>query len=115
MVPPLVSFRLAEMSRTSMAISTKPAPISATPETPHTGDYGDFFPHSTRAFVEGSNGIRVPFREIALSGGEQPLRVYDTSGPREHDVREGLPALRADWIRARGDVTEAQRSYKPIA
>jgi phosphomethylpyrimidine synthase len=101
-----------------MAVSTKPvpaAPAPVSPETPHVGDYGDNFPHSTRVFVDGPRGMRVPFREIALSGGEDPLRVYDTSGPRQHDVREGLPALRADWIRARGDVEEVARSYKPIA
>ena len=38
-------------------------------------------------------------REIALSGGEPPLRVYDTSGPQGFDVREGLPPLRPAWIR----------------
>ena len=37
-------------------------------------------------------------REIALSGGEPPLRVYDTSGPRGRDVREGLPSVREAWI-----------------
>src|SRR5690606_37009504 len=62
---------------------------------------------STRVFVEGSRGVRVPMREIALSGGEAPLRVYDTSGPRVGvDVRRGLPPVRADWIAARGDVAE---------
>ena len=40
-------------------------------------------------------------REIALSSGEPPLRVYDTSGPQGHDVRDGLPKLRRDWMRAR--------------
>src|SRR5688572_3053031 len=93
-----------------MAVSTKPVPAPVTPETPHVGDYGDSFPHSTRVFVDGPLGMRVPFREISLSGGEPPLRVYDTSGPREHDVLDGLPALRADWISARGDVEEVKRS-----
>jgi phosphomethylpyrimidine synthase len=97
-----------------MAVSTKPAPLSATPTTEHVGDYGDNFPHSTRVFVDGPHGMRVPFREIALSGGEPPLRVYDTSGPREHDVLDGLPPLRAEWIRARGDIEEVSRSYTPI-
>ena len=46
--------------------------------------------------------MRVPMREIALSGGEPPLRVYDTSGPQGFDVKDGLPKLRAEWIRARG-------------
>jgi len=64
--------------------------------------------------------LRVPMREIALAasrvmgGGEEanpPVRVYDTSGPwgdagYSGTVETGLPALRADWIRARGDVEE---------
>jgi phosphomethylpyrimidine synthase len=48
-------------------------------------------------------------REIALSGGEPPLRVPDTSGPASTDVREGLAPMRADWIAAR-DVRETGRS-----
>ena len=80
---------------------------------PLAGDYGDAFPNSRKVYVEGRQGIRVPMREIALSGGESPLRVYDTSGPLGSDVREGLPALRATWIQAR-DVTETERSYRPI-
>ena len=75
-------------------------------------DYGDAFPNSRKVHVHGPHGVRVPFREIALSGGEPPLRVYDTSGPRDLDVHEGLPALRSDWIRARGNVAEASRSYE---
>ena len=47
-------------------------------------------------------------REIALSGGEPPLRVYDTSGPQGHDVREGLPACGDAWIRER-DVEVGRR------
>jgi len=57
--------------------------------------------------------LRVAMREIALepSAGEAPLRVYDTSGPysdpaQRIDIMAGLPELRADWIRARGDVEE---------
>jgi phosphomethylpyrimidine synthase len=37
-------------------------------------------------------------REITLSGGEPPLRVYDTSGPIEVDVMQGIPAPRQPWI-----------------
>jgi phosphomethylpyrimidine synthase len=65
------------------------------PESP--SDYGTAFPHSFKVHVEGTRGIRVPMREIRLSGGEPPLRVPDTSGPRGHDPREGLPPLRAGW------------------
>jgi phosphomethylpyrimidine synthase len=47
-------------------------------------------------------------REIHLSGGELPLQVYDTSGPREVDVRNGLQPLREEWIRER-EVVETPR------
>jgi phosphomethylpyrimidine synthase len=86
----------------------------SSPETT-AGDYGDAFPASRKVYVEGRHGIRVPMREIALSGGEPPLRVYDTSGPLGADVREGLPALREPWIRSRGGVVETARSYRPAA
>jgi phosphomethylpyrimidine synthase len=33
-------------------------------------------------------------REIALSGGELPLRVYDTSGPQGIPAADGLPPVR---------------------
>ena len=92
-------------------MATTTAPVLEAPATESRQDYGDAFPNSRKVYVEGPHGIRVPSREIALSGGEPPLRVYDTSGPLGHDVHEGLPALRAGWIRARGDVSEVARSY----
>ncbi|HUI03065.1 MAG TPA: phosphomethylpyrimidine synthase ThiC [Acidimicrobiales bacterium] len=55
--------------------------------------------------------LRIPFVEVALSapadGGEAPppVLLYDTSGPGS-DPAVGLPALRAPWIAARGDVVE---------
>jgi phosphomethylpyrimidine synthase len=70
------------------------------------GDYGEAFPNSRKAYREGPRGVRVPLREIALSGGEPSLRVYDTSGPMGASVRDGLPQLRDEWIRARADVEE---------
>ncbi|KFB69957.1 phosphomethylpyrimidine synthase ThiC [Candidatus Accumulibacter vicinus] len=74
-------------------------------------------PNSRKIYVVGSRpDIRVPMREIAQSdtdtafGGEQnpPIYVYDCSGPYSDprasiDVRQGLPALRAQWIAERGD------------
>jgi len=85
-------------------------------------------PKSRKIYVE-TNGetvnnnkheLRVPFREIALSPTKDfdgtleqnpPVRVYDTSGvwtdpSARCDVRDGLPALRRDWIVTRGDVEE---------
>src|SRR6266496_2493039 len=50
----------------------------------------------------------------------EPVRVYDTSGPWgdadfHGDVTIGLPALRAKWIRERGDVEEYEgRVVRPI-
>ena len=60
-------------------------------------EFADAFPQSRKVYVEGSRGIRVPMREIALTGGE-PLRVYDASGPQGIDPRQGLPELRRAWV-----------------
>jgi phosphomethylpyrimidine synthase len=65
--------------------------------------------------------LRVAMREIDLepSSGEPPLRVYDCSGPYTDpaatiDIIAGLPELRRDWIRGRGDVEEVlQREVRP--
>ena len=84
------------------------------PRTEDVGtDYPGAFPNSKKIHVAGSRGTRVPMREIHLTGGEPPLRVYDTSGPREIDVRQGLAALRDPWIYERGDVTEVERTRTP--
>jgi phosphomethylpyrimidine synthase len=50
-------------------------------------------------------------REVHLSGGERPLRLYDTSGPytdpeASPDIKQGLPPLRLGWILGRDDVEE---------
>jgi phosphomethylpyrimidine synthase len=67
-------------------------------------DFDRAFPNSKKVFTDGAHGIRVPMREISLSGGEPPLRVYDTSGPQHIDVRQGLSKVRQAWIVGRGDV-----------
>ena len=59
----------------------------------------------------------VPFREVALSGGEPPVRLYDTSGPYTDgsasiDIGKGLAPLRRDWILARGDVEEYEGRHR---
>jgi len=78
--------------------------MPAQPYVPLTdADFDTAFPNSRKVYVE-QDGVRVPMREITLGGDAPPLRVYDTSGPRGHAVRDGLPALRADWIEGRGDV-----------
>ena len=77
-----------------------------------SSDFASAFPNSRKVYVEGGAGVRVPMREITLGGGEAPLRVYDTSGPQGHDVREGLPQLRRDWIAARGEIVEGKRALE---
>ncbi|GAB3859014.1 hypothetical protein GCM10027610_097800 [Dactylosporangium cerinum] len=55
-----------------------------------------------KVHVQGSrDDIQVPFAEIELSGGNPPVRLYDTSGPL-NDPPVGLPPLRAPWIAERG-------------
>lgn len=84
------------------------------PKTEDVGtDYPGAFPNSRKIHVDGTRGVRVPMREIQLTGGEPPFRVYDTSGPGEIDVRQGLEALRDPWIRGRGDIVEVQRTRTP--
>ena len=88
------------------------------------------FPNSTRVYVNGTihDDVRVPMREIRLADTEypdgsrvpnEPVRVYDCSGPWgdpcfEGDVTQGVPGLRRDWILRRNDVEEYDgRSVKP--
>jgi phosphomethylpyrimidine synthase len=88
-------------------------------------------PNSKKVYVGGHihPDVRVPFREISLAKTKsfdgtieenEPVRVYDTSGPwgdpdANPDVTQGLQPLRADWIRARADVEEIEgRKVTPI-
>ncbi|MDK2597098.1 MULTISPECIES: phosphomethylpyrimidine synthase ThiC [Pseudoalteromonas] len=83
---------------------------------------GQPFPNSKKIYVDGEQeGVRVGMREISLNdsfvGGteeepifekNEPVRVYDTSGPYTDpeftlNVREGLPKYREDWIVNRDD------------
>ncbi len=81
------------------------------------------FPASEKIYVQGEihKDIRVAMREITLADTKenftgsiqknQPVTVYDTSGPYtdpniEIDVNVGLAKLRQKWILDRGDVEE---------
>src|SRR6185295_13141991 len=73
-------------------------------------DFASAFPNSRKVYEErpvrltrdGDRAtLSIPMREVALSGGEPSLRLYDTSGPQGHAVRDGLPKLREPWIAAR--------------
>ena len=71
------------------------------------------FPNSRKVYVDGEQGVRVPMREVALEQGASSIRVYDTSGPHGHDVKDGLPQLREPWVRARsGCVTQLHYARK---
>ena len=106
-------------------------PTKSVPGAVATGSIQETqLPNSRRIYVEGKQpGVRVPFREIDQNPtrnfkGEleenPPVRIYDTSGPYGDslihcDVREGLPAMRREWIRSRGDVEEYEgRDIQPI-
>ena len=66
--------------------------------------------------------LRVPLREIALdaSSGEEPVRVYDPSGPYTEndaaiDVERGLKRTRIEWVKERGGVEEYDgRPIRPV-
>jgi phosphomethylpyrimidine synthase len=83
------------------------------------------FPASKKVYVEGTlPGVKVAMREIELTDSQpvfnegtfqkdnnEPVTVYDTSGPYtdpnvEIDVKKGLPKLRQQWIEERGDTEE---------
>ncbi len=76
-------------------------------------------PGSKKLMLANGQNMFVPFREVALSGGEAPIRLYDTSGPYTDenaalDIGKGLKGSRRAWILARGDVEEYDgRNRKP--
>jgi len=91
--------------------------MSGNPKTPKIEEI-DSLEGMRRVYVQGSRSdLKIPFREIELQSTRlpdgklqpnDPVRVYDTSGPWgdpdfHGDVRQGLPATRAKWIEERGD------------
>jgi phosphomethylpyrimidine synthase len=89
----------------------KESPTFSTIRTPSS------YPASRKRYFPGDQAdMRVPYREITLSATHHtdrteenpPLPVYDTSGPyTDADVRidlsRGLPDVRTEWIKQRGD------------
>ena len=94
-----------------MASPAVPASTGSTTST--SSRFADAFPNSRKVYVE-TGRVRVPMREVTLTAGEPPLRVYDTSGPHDTDVRAGLPSVRRDWISARGAVIESPGDVSEI-
>ena len=87
------------------------------------------FKNSRRVYVENKEQtVKVPMREITLSPtnrpdgkveANDPVRVYDTSGPwGDQDFNgtyaEGLPKIRTPWVLGRQDTEEILgREVKP--
>ena len=80
-------------------------------------------PNSSKIFVKGTrDDIIVPMRQIRLTDTigdlaekNEPIHVYDTSGPytdptKSINFRDGIESLRTKWIDERGD-TEVLDSY----
>ena len=102
----------------------------ADPKTSFEPHSSDQLPNSRKIYVQGTlhKDVRVPMREIEVTPTKSytgavtpndPVRVYDCSGPWGDPAftgtsEQGLPALRAKWIRERGDVEEIDgREVKP--
>ncbi|MBI5772256.1 MAG: phosphomethylpyrimidine synthase ThiC [Verrucomicrobia bacterium] len=103
----------------------------ADPNTSFEPHSSEQLPASKKTYVQGTlhKDVRVPMREIEVSPTKsytgavevnEPVRVYDCSGPWGDPAftgtsEQGLPALRAKWIQARGDVAEYEgREVKPM-
>jgi phosphomethylpyrimidine synthase len=69
-------------------------------------------PAARKVYVTGSRpDLQVPMKEISLAPPNEPLRLYDTSGPYTDpevtiDLEQGLEPRRLPWILERGDVEE---------
>jgi phosphomethylpyrimidine synthase len=90
-----------------MSVASRRTQAGISGETVTTGP----LPASRKIYVQSPRmeDVRVPMREIELTGDEPSFSVYDTSGPysdpdQRIDIRKGLAPLRAGWIEARGDV-----------
>jgi phosphomethylpyrimidine synthase len=117
----LLPDRINKMNKTR---SEKNSRTDSVDSVENNGSAPRTLPNSKKIYVNGKihADIRVPFREISLAPtktmkGEievnEPVRVYDTSGPWgdpnvDVDITRGLPPLRAKWIRDRGDVEEIE-------
>lgn len=88
-----------------------------------TGITRNPFPNSKKIYVKGSihPEIKVAMREIKLSDTvdsmtkkkipNEPVTVYDTSGPytdptKEINIHDGLERIREQWIKKRGNVEQ---------
>ncbi|HEX8895065.1 MAG TPA: phosphomethylpyrimidine synthase ThiC [Terriglobales bacterium] len=101
----------------------KQSPTFSTIRTPST------YPASHKRYLAGDRAdLRVPYREITLSPTRHsdqtednpPVLVYDTSGSYtdpelEIQLTQGLPAVRAGWIKERDDTELLKRPSSDYA
>jgi phosphomethylpyrimidine synthase len=122
--------RINKMNKTRSEKNGRTDSVDSVHPAENNGSAPRTLPNSKKIYVNGKihAALRVPFREISLAptktmNGEieinEAVRVYDTSGPwgdpdADVDVTQGLPPLRAKWIRDRGDVEEIEgRTVRP--
>jgi phosphomethylpyrimidine synthase len=118
----------AELENAAPKIINDEPIITKDANEPHSSEQ---LPNSKRVYLQGQihPDVQVPVREITVSEtksytgaitANEPVRVYDCSGPWGDPTfagksDEGLPALRSQWIQARGDVQEYDgREVKPM-
>ncbi len=96
--------------------------INARPPVPETVTTGPI-QGSRKVYAEwpGRPDIQVPFRavDLAPSAKEEPLRIYDCSGPytdlsHSVDLSAGLPCIRSPWIDKRGFAAATRRTVQPV-
>ena len=79
-------------------------------------DFNIIYPSSEKVYLFGTlhPDIRVAMRRVILTAPNEPVMVYDTSGPYsdpgvEIDLKKGLPRLREEWILKRGGVERLEK------
>ncbi len=98
-------------------MNIQPKPGTLVPETVTTGSLTG----SRKVYYSppGHSDIHVPFREVTLSDPkEEPVRIYDASGPYTEvdariDLAKGLPNIRSPWLAKRGFETYQGRAVRP--
>ena len=77
------------------AMSDTTTPSTAPAVASHTGDYGDAFPGSRKAYAQTDGGLQVPVRRIVAFGGRavaRRLRHERAAGPRRPRRAAGAAA-----------------------
>lgn len=117
---PAASSALRVATPINEELITKEANIKGTRRTKPTKDpfnpewdriksvpYSDAFPNSTKEYKTVTHEptghtLQVPFRRVHLEDPEMPhLDLYDTSGARDVNPKDGLPKIRKEWVDAR--------------